>query len=48
MKQIKVSDSVHEKLKAISEKRKDEDALTRSNLAITEKLITDLYKKEFS
>jgi len=46
MKQIKVSDPIHEKLCEISVKRKAEGALIRSNLAITEKLISDLHKRE--
>lgn len=47
MKQIKVSNPTHEKLCEISAKRKAEGALIRSNLSITEKLINDLYKREF-
>lgn len=47
MKQIKVSDLTHKKLCEISAKRKSECALIRSNLAIAEKLINDLYKQEF-
>ena len=47
MKQIKISDPIHQKLCDISIKRKAEGALIRSNLAITEKLINDLHKREF-
>jgi len=46
MKQIKVSDPIHKKLCEISAKRKKEGALIRSNLAIAEKLINDLHKRE--
>lgn len=46
MKQIKISDPIHVKLCELSAKRKLEGALIRSNLAIAEKLINDLHKKE--
>jgi len=47
MKQIKVSTPIHKKLCELSAKRKEEGALIRSNLAITEKLISDLHRREF-
>lgn len=47
MKQIKISDPIHKKLCELSAKRKEDGALIRSNLAIAEKLINDLHKREF-
>lgn len=46
MKQVKLSDSTHEKLAALSKSRKIEESFIKTNQAIVAKLIDDLYKRE--